>query len=333
MYTRECAQTLGEGESGTARLEEAVAALRAALQGRTRERVPLLWAATQNDLGIAFEALGERESWRGELEEAVAAYGASARGIDPRAGAAFWASAQNNLGNALQTLGEREWHGAPGGGRCRVSRCAERPASGCRSAGPGRKQSLALRLRHSASARVARRNSRRPLPPIAPRCGVDRGPAGAARLGPDPGQFRYSALDARRADGGADWTFALAHGHRSLAKCPIKYLPLGRKTEENGWPCKTASAPLFSSCSASGKQPCTVSRSRSLAREALHSCRRGLQIPRVPDTAANLCRALLDDGTARKDRAVLLEAKLLSTLLLEGMKPFGADAWETVKSP
>ncbi len=42
---------LGERESGTARLEEAVAAYRAALTERTRERVPLDWATTQNNLG------------------------------------------------------------------------------------------------------------------------------------------------------------------------------------------------------------------------------------------------------------------------------------------
>ena len=39
-------------ESGTARLEEAVAAFRAALEERTRERVPLDWAMTQNNLGL-----------------------------------------------------------------------------------------------------------------------------------------------------------------------------------------------------------------------------------------------------------------------------------------
>ena len=39
--------TLGERESGTARLEEAVAAYRAALEEWTRERVPLDWAMTQ----------------------------------------------------------------------------------------------------------------------------------------------------------------------------------------------------------------------------------------------------------------------------------------------
>ena len=40
-------RTLGERESGTARLEEAVAAYRAALEECTRERVPLDWAMTQ----------------------------------------------------------------------------------------------------------------------------------------------------------------------------------------------------------------------------------------------------------------------------------------------
>ena len=43
--------TRGERESGTARLEEAVAAYRAALEERTRDRVPLQWAGTQMNLG------------------------------------------------------------------------------------------------------------------------------------------------------------------------------------------------------------------------------------------------------------------------------------------
>ena len=45
--------TLGERESGTARLEEAVAAYRDALKEWTRERVPLDWAMTQNNLETA----------------------------------------------------------------------------------------------------------------------------------------------------------------------------------------------------------------------------------------------------------------------------------------
>jgi tetratricopeptide (TPR) repeat protein len=65
---------LGERESGTGRLEEAVAGYREALKERTRERVPPDWATTQNNLGNALLKLGERESGTGRLEEAVAAY-------------------------------------------------------------------------------------------------------------------------------------------------------------------------------------------------------------------------------------------------------------------
>ena len=66
--------TLGERESGTARLEQAVAAYDEALKEWTRERVPLQWAMTQNNRGTALSTLGERESGTARLEQAVAAY-------------------------------------------------------------------------------------------------------------------------------------------------------------------------------------------------------------------------------------------------------------------
>src|SRR5262249_40285728 len=55
-------------ESGTVRLEEAVDASRAALTEWTRERQPLEWATTQNNLGTALETLGERESGTARLD-------------------------------------------------------------------------------------------------------------------------------------------------------------------------------------------------------------------------------------------------------------------------
>ncbi len=66
-------QTLGGRESGTGRLEEAVAAYKAALEERTRERVPLQWAVTQNNLGSALQTLGGRESDLDLLTQALAA--------------------------------------------------------------------------------------------------------------------------------------------------------------------------------------------------------------------------------------------------------------------
>ncbi len=66
-------QKLGERESGTARLEEAITAYRDALQEWTRGRVPIDWATAHNNLGNALSTLGQRESGTARLEEAVVA--------------------------------------------------------------------------------------------------------------------------------------------------------------------------------------------------------------------------------------------------------------------
>jgi exonuclease VII small subunit len=51
---------LGELESGTARLEEAVQAYHAALEEYTRERMPLQWAETHNNLDTVKKLIDER---------------------------------------------------------------------------------------------------------------------------------------------------------------------------------------------------------------------------------------------------------------------------------
>jgi hypothetical protein len=53
-------QALGERESGTAKLEEAVAAHRDALKEITRERAPLQWAMSFGSEGVALILLAER---------------------------------------------------------------------------------------------------------------------------------------------------------------------------------------------------------------------------------------------------------------------------------
>lgn len=91
-----------------AALLEAVTICRAALRARTRRRVPLDWAATQNDLGNLLTLLGEREGGTARLEEAVTAYRAALK-EKPRVRVPLgWAATQSNLGNALRVLGERE---------------------------------------------------------------------------------------------------------------------------------------------------------------------------------------------------------------------------------
>jgi hypothetical protein len=110
-------RNLGSRESGTQRLEEAVAAFRAALTEQTRERVPLKWASTQTSLAVAFRVLGERESGTQRLEEAVAAYRAALTEQTRERVPFDWAGTQDSLGIALGSpWGARERHAEAGRG-------------------------------------------------------------------------------------------------------------------------------------------------------------------------------------------------------------------------
>ncbi len=99
---------LGERESGTARLDEAIEAFRAALHENSRERVPLRWAMTQNNLGNALATLGARESSTARLEEAIQVYRAALMVYTRERVPLDWAMTQNNLGNTLSRLGGNE---------------------------------------------------------------------------------------------------------------------------------------------------------------------------------------------------------------------------------
>jgi tetratricopeptide (TPR) repeat protein len=99
---------LGERESGTEKLEQAVDAYHAALKERTRDRVPLDWAMTQTNLGNALVWLGERESGTPRLEEAVKAYRAALEEYTRERAPLDWATTQNNLGAAFAALGRRQ---------------------------------------------------------------------------------------------------------------------------------------------------------------------------------------------------------------------------------
>jgi tetratricopeptide (TPR) repeat protein/pimeloyl-ACP methyl ester carboxylesterase len=97
-------RTLGERESGTARLEEAVAAYREALKENTREGAPLQWAVTQNNLGNALARLGERESGTARLDEAVAAYREALQERTRARVPLDWAFTQMNLALVYRAL-------------------------------------------------------------------------------------------------------------------------------------------------------------------------------------------------------------------------------------
>ena len=74
----------------------------------TRERLPIGWAMTQNNLGNALCTLGSRQGETERVDQAVAAHRAALE-VRTRDGVPIdWAASQNNLGTALYILGSRE---------------------------------------------------------------------------------------------------------------------------------------------------------------------------------------------------------------------------------
>jgi nucleoid-associated protein YgaU len=63
----------GEEFGDNSALADAIDLYRAIQRERMRERVPLEWAATQNDLGIALRTLGVRTGRKDQLEASLAA--------------------------------------------------------------------------------------------------------------------------------------------------------------------------------------------------------------------------------------------------------------------
>jgi hypothetical protein len=67
----------GDEHGNNAALKQSIETWQLVFQYRTRERVPLQWAMTQNNLGNALWTLGERESGTARLQQAVDAYRAA----------------------------------------------------------------------------------------------------------------------------------------------------------------------------------------------------------------------------------------------------------------
>jgi hypothetical protein len=92
-------------------LEEAVVAYGAALEERTRERVPFQWAGTQNNLGNALRIIGERQSGTAGLNEAVSAFSEALKELTPKS-PIDWASTFGDQGVAMSLIADRTNDGA-----------------------------------------------------------------------------------------------------------------------------------------------------------------------------------------------------------------------------
>ena len=97
---------LGERESGTETLQKAVAAYGEALKEWTRERVPLQWATTQSNLGVALSRLASARADE-TLQKAVAAYGEALKEWTPEASPYWHDIAQQNRDLTMALVAQR----------------------------------------------------------------------------------------------------------------------------------------------------------------------------------------------------------------------------------
>ncbi|MDQ6867900.1 MAG: tetratricopeptide repeat protein [Pseudomonadota bacterium] len=98
----------GEQSGKNEPLAESIALFRKVLEENTRARVPLQWAAAENNLGGVLQTLGGRENDTARLDEAVTAFREALQEFTRARVPLRWAGTQNNLGIALATLGEQE---------------------------------------------------------------------------------------------------------------------------------------------------------------------------------------------------------------------------------
>ena len=89
-------------------LNRSIEIWRLALLHRPRDKAPLDWGATQNNLGAVLSTLGSRETRTTRLIEAVATFRAALEELTRDRAPLDWAATQHGLGNVLVRLGERE---------------------------------------------------------------------------------------------------------------------------------------------------------------------------------------------------------------------------------
>ena len=101
-------ETIGSQRGDKSRLNEAAQAYQRLLAIWTRERHPIQWAGTQNNLGNVLQSLGEQDDGVELTRRAIEAFRSA---LEVRTEELFpveWANTKNNLGSSLARLGERQ---------------------------------------------------------------------------------------------------------------------------------------------------------------------------------------------------------------------------------
>ena len=121
-YTLDAADALydqGNEFGDNQALHDAIAAYQTTVGLAPRDLVPLDWAKTQHNLGVALRTLGQRESGTARLHQAVEAFSLALTERSRDRIPLDWAMTQDNLGFALLRLAERE------SGTARLDQAAE----------------------------------------------------------------------------------------------------------------------------------------------------------------------------------------------------------------
>lgn len=100
--------SLAERESGTDRLDQAIAVFETALSLITRERLPALWSEIQHNFGNALYELGSRNADPKSQEQAIDALRAALEIRTRETEPLKWAISQSSLANALAGLADLE---------------------------------------------------------------------------------------------------------------------------------------------------------------------------------------------------------------------------------
>jgi tetratricopeptide (TPR) repeat protein len=109
-YLNSYAWALGEYgciRGDNAVLAQAVDVYQTTLRQIVREQLPIMWAKTQNELGLVLMKLGERETGKARLQEAEAAVREALKERTRERTPREWAKTQNSLGIVLMLLGDR----------------------------------------------------------------------------------------------------------------------------------------------------------------------------------------------------------------------------------
>lgn len=314
----------GVRSGDTNQIAQAASAFRASLQELPRGRLPLDWASTQNNLGLALMALGASSKDTKQLDDAITALTAALEERRKERVPLDWARSQHNLGLALQ------YYGAITGDEARLEQSATafRAALEVLSADTV-PLDWAMVQSNLGLTLYGLGQSRNRIDILEAAVAAYRQALLVQTAVSAPNDFADTqdglgkALDAlaRRQNGAArvqSWLAAVDAWRGAL-------VAHGRQADPAGWAMhqNIIGYTLALVGEVEGSET-RFKEAEEILREAL-SVQQRLGADESALTSDSLCRALLNLGKLRRNRAMLLEAKQLCESAIVGERSLGED--------